>query len=292
VSGEISRDALLVVADLLRVVTLPAGLLIGGSAGAGALLRGLGAAPDAVDAAARRLVRLLLALLLAAALPIAVVETLWETQHPLDLTLLTDLLPYMLIQTFFGPIWIGQTLILIALLLRLGAGHPPGLCGSLALLVVWPQIGHLTPNYAILDANALLETGWLALHRVGAAFWPGTLAVLLLWIRPGGPADRPWGAAFFRQALPAAALLLAGAAGTIANHGGWVAILGPGAFAALVQVKLALLAALLVLGARHFRAYRRPGPPATRSTLAVEVALALVAVTLGALLGLLPAPGT
>ena len=291
-TADIPHSVLVVAAGLLRAVTLPAGLLLGGSAGAATVLQGLGVEPAPVERAARRLAGPLLLLLLAAALPLAVVETLWETEAPLSPDLFTDLLPYMLAQTLFGVVWGLHLVVLGVLLLRLRRGHTPGLLGSLALLAAWPQIGHLLPNYAIGQPDTVLELSWLAIHRAGAALWPGTLAVLLLWSRPTGPVDRPWGAAFARLALPGAGLLLAGAAGTLLTHGGLAAVFGRSLFPAVVEIKIGLLVVLLGLGALHFRRYRRPAPPTGRGTLAAEVAIALVAVLLGALLGLLPTPGT
>jgi copper transport protein len=276
---------------LLRLGTLPAGLLLGGGAGAGLLLRHLGCEPGTVEQAGRRLARPLLLILIVALVPLAVVETLQQTGAPLDAALLTDLLPYMLGNTLFGVVWAAHAAILSVLWARLRAGHAPGLVGALALLVAWPQLGHLAPNFAILDPDTLLELGWLGVHRAGAALWPGTLAVLLAWSRAGGPAQRPWGAAFFRLALPGAGLLLGGAAGVLLDHGGVATLTGGTLFGSLVLIKIVLLLALLGLGAWHFRRYRGAAAP-TRGTLAAEVAVAGAAVALGAILGVLPSPGS
>lgn len=273
------------------MATLPAGLLLGGSAGAAALLRRLDVPAAPVEAAARRLAAPLLAVLVGGALPLALIETLWQTGAPLDLGLLTDLLPYLLTHTLFGVVWVAQVVLLGGLAWRLRAGHAPGLPGSLAVLAAWPQIGHLAPNYAVGMPGTWLEWGGLAAHRAGAALWPGALAVLLAWSRPGGPAGRAWFAAFPRLALPGAVLLVLGALETLGEHGGWAAAGGPPPFALLVQLKIALLAGLVALGARHFRVYRRPPTPGPAGTLAAEVALAATAALLGALLGALPTPG-
>ena len=276
---------------LLRLGTLPAGLLLGGGAGAGLLLRHLGRDPAAVEQAGRRLARPLLLILIAALVPLAVVETLQQTGAPLNLVLLTDLLPYMLLNTLFGVVWAAHAVILGALWARLRAGHAPGLVGALALLLAWPQLGHLAPNFSILDPDTVLELGWLGVHRAGAALWPGMLAVLLAWSRAGGLAQRPWGAAFFRLALPGAGLLLGGAAGVLLDHGGVATLTGGTLFGDLVLVKIVLLLTLLGLGAWHFRRYRGAAAP-TRGTLAAEVAVAGAAVALGAILGVLPSPGS
>ncbi|HUS15674.1 MAG TPA: hypothetical protein VM536_11735, partial [Chloroflexia bacterium] len=183
-NGAIVQDLLVAAGGVLRAVTLPAGILLGGGAGAAVLLRSVGMPPTPLHAAAVRLARPLLVLLLLAALPLAVLETLWQTSAPLDSTLLIDLVPYMLSRTLFGVVWAAHVTVLTVCLLRLRAGHPPGLGSSLALLTAWPQIGHLAPNFSIGQSATLFEIGWLAAHRVGAALWVGTLAVLLAWSRP------------------------------------------------------------------------------------------------------------
>ncbi|HMA36905.1 MAG TPA: hypothetical protein VKY74_20790 [Chloroflexia bacterium] len=291
-TGAIPYDLLLAAGTGLRALTLPAGLLVGGGAGAAAILQRLGIPAATIAPAACRLARPLVAGLLLAALPLAVVETLLETRAPLDALLFTDLLPYTLANTLFGVVWAAHLLVLAILALRLRAGHAPGLLGSSALLAAWPQLTHLLPNFAIAWPETWVELGAIAAHRVGAACWLGSLAVLLLWSRPGGPAARPWGRAFARLALPGAALLLAGASSTILTHGGAAALTGPSLFAHLVQIKIGLLAALLLLGAGHFRRYRHPLVAPTRGTLLVEIGTALAAVLLGALLGVLPSPGS
>jgi hypothetical protein len=272
-------------------VTLPAGLLLLGGAGAGALLRGLGADPRRLDAAARRLACPLLGILALGALVLALLETLLQTGDPLSATALADV-PYLLGTTLFGVLWVAHVGVLAALAWRLRAGRAPGLLGAGALLLCWPQFNHLAPNFDILTPDTLFEVATVGAHRVGAALWVGALAVLIGWSRPGGPAAQPWGGAFVRMALPAAALLLGGAVGLVATHGGGAALFGGLAFARLVQIKIALFGGLVALGALHFGRYRRrPGAPAPRTLLA-EVAVGGAAVALGALLGLLPAPGS
>ena len=271
-------------------MTLPAGLLLLGAAGAAALLRGLGADRPRVDAAARRLARPLLGVLALGALLLALLETLLQTGDPLGATALADV-PYLLGTTLFGVLWIAHVAILAALAWRLRAGHAPGLLGGAALLLCWPQFNHLAPNFDILTPDTLFEVGAVGAHRLGAALWVGALAVLIGWSRPGGPAVRPWGPAFVRMAAPAALLLLGGAAGLISTHGGGAALFGGLAFARLVQIKIALFVGLVALGALHFARYRRPAPAARPRTLLAEVAVGGGAVALGALLGLLPAPG-
>jgi hypothetical protein len=290
-SAAVPGDILILAGGLLRLVTLPAGLLLGGGAGAGLLLRRLGSEPAAVERAGRRLARPLLLILIAALVPLALVETLQQTGAPLTLAVLTDLLPYMLLNTLFGVVWAAHAAILGLLWVRLRAGHTPGLIGALALLVAWPQLGHLAPNFAILAPDTLAELGWLGAHRAGAALWPGTLAVLLAWSRAGGPVQRPWGAAFFRLALPGAGLLLGGAAGVLLDHGGVATLTGATLFGSLVQIKIVLLLGLLGLGVWHFRRYRSAATPG-RGSLAAEVAVAGAAVALGAILGVLPSPGS
>ena len=282
---------LILAGGLLRLVTLPAGLVLGGGAGAGLLLRHLGCESAAIERAGCRLARPLLLVLIAALVPLALVETLQQTGAPLDGALLTDLLPYMLLNTLFGVVWAAQAAILGVLWARLRAGHAPGLIGALALLVAWPQLGHLAPNFAILVPDTLLELGWLGAHRAGAALWLGTLAVLLAWGRAGVSALPPWRTAFFRLALPGAGLLVGGATGVLLDHGGVAALTGTTLFGSLVQIKIVLLLSLLGLGAWHFRRYRAAAPP-DRGTLAAEVAVAGAAVALGAILGLLPSPGS
>lgn len=289
-SAAVPGDVLILAGGLLRLVTLPAGLLLGGGAGAGLLLRHLGGDPAAVEGAGRRLARPLLLVLIAALVPLALVETLQQTGAPLDGTLLTDLLPYMLLNTLFGVVWAAHAAILGVLWARLRAGHAPDLIGALALLVAWPQLGHLAPNFAILIPDTLLELGWLGVHRAGAALWPGTLAVLLAWSRVGNLVPRPWGRAFFRLALPGAGLLLGGAAGVLLDHGGAAALTGATLFGSLVLIKIVLLLGLIALGAWHFGRYRSAAAP-DRGTLAAEVAVAGAAVALGAILGVLPSPG-
>jgi copper transport protein len=281
---------LIILAGLLRAATLPAGLLLGGAAGARLLLRHLGVADPRIETAHRRLAGGLLALLLASVPVLALVETRWESAHPFDMTLLTDLLPYTLSVTLFGVVWAAYALIVGGLWLRLQRGHLPGVGGTALLLAAWPQIGHLLPNYDLFSSRQALELGWLAAHRIGAALWLGTLAVLLLWSRMGLLRNTAWGAAFVRLAVPGLGLLLGGATGILANHGGVSTLTGGLLFSRLVQVKIGLLVALVGLGAWHFRRYRQPGAAGESRSLAGEVAVAVVAAILGAVLGVLPSP--
>ncbi len=232
----------------------------------------------------------LLAWLLLTALPIATVEAIWESGAPLSPSVVTDLVPYVLVQTLSGLVWIVYVAILLVLIVRWGRGHSPGLIGSAALLAAWPQIGHLAPNFAVFDPDSWLDLGSLAAHRIGAALWLGSLSVLLVWSRPGGPAARPWGAAFARLAVPGALLLVAGGLVTLIDHGGLAAMLTPSPFALLVDLKLLLLLTIGLLGLRHFRAHRRPDAAVPPRTLVAEAGLALLAAILGAVLGVLPSP--
>src|SRR3989442_6510807 len=136
-------------------------------------------------------------------------------------------------------------------------------------------------------------------RSVGAAAWIGGLAHLV--VTGLGRSERAWPALLLKRfsalALTSVAtLVVAGLALTLAFVGGLGAFLGT-AYGIMVLTKVAILAALLTLGAMNFFAVRRlpaagdVGSSRLRRLVEVEVGLGLTSLFIAASLTSLPSAG-
>ena len=207
-----------------------------------------------------------------------------------------DLLATTYVQAAAVRVLAAAGLVVGALRLRRAAGTGRGsvvlLGAALTLVASAPWTSHAA---ARLGARGLL-LALDGLHQVGAAAWIGGLAHLV--VTGLGRTERAWPALLLKRfsalALAAVALLVvAGLALTLTFVGGVDALLGT-AYGVMVLTKVAILTALLALGAMNFFAVRRlpavaeVGPARLRRLVEVEFGLGLTTLFVAASLTSLP----
>ena len=207
-----------------------------------------------------------------------------------------DLLATTYVRTVAVRVLASAGLVVGALRLRRGTGRGRGwlaLCG--VALVLAASASWTSHAAARLGSRGLL----LALdgvHQLAAAAWVGGLAHLV--VTGLGRSERLWPALLLRRfsalALTAVGILVAGGlALTLAFVGGVLPLLGT-AYGMMVLTKVAILAALLLLGALNFVAVRRLPPEADvgsarlRRLVEVELGLGLTTLFVAASLTSLP----
>jgi putative copper resistance protein D len=217
-------------------------------------------------------------------------ELLREAAWPLGAALGTSYVQVSLVR-------IGVGLALAACAVRLRRPAPSRLWAAAialtaALVVAAPGTSHAA---ARLDSRALLLVLDGA-HQLAAAVWIGGLVHLTA--AAIGRGERPWAVTLLRRfsnlARGAVALLLAAGVALAWHYApGPEALLGT-TYGLMILTKLAILAALLVLGALNSRAIRRPagaaGPDQAvlRAFVEVEVGLGLTALLVAASLTTAP----
>lgn len=206
------------------------------------------------------------------------------------------------LQTRWGTGWTlqlgGAGLALVGFMIgNRRANHALGAVGALLLVTAPAFMGH-----AIAVANARwLAVGADAAHTLAASAWTGALVVLTAW--GARRAGAPEGNASFARMIHAFHPVALASAVTVAATGAlgaWLrvarlATLLHTDYGAILGAKLALVAAIVVLGTLHSRRGERDalaGAPALQRSLRAEVALAVLTIVVTALLvGTSPEPG-
>jgi len=187
-------------------------------------------------------------------------------------------------------------LIVGALRLRRAAGTGRGWLALLGVALALAASASWTSHAAARLGSRGLLLALDGLHQVGAAAWIGGLAHLV--VTGLGRSERAWPALLLKRfsalALTSVATLVAaGLALTLAFVGGLGAFLGT-AYGIMVLTKVAILAALLTLGAMNFFAVRRlpaagdVGSARLRRLVEVEFGLGLTTLFIAASLTSLP----
>src|SRR5437016_5543218 len=187
-------------------------------------------------------------------------------------------------------------LIVGALRLRRAAGTGRGWLALLGVALALAASASWTSHAAARLGSRGLLLALDGLHQVGAAAWIGGLAHLV--VTGLGRSERAWPALLLKRfsalALTSVATLVAaGLALTLAFVGGLGAFLGT-AYGIMVLTKVAILAALLTLGAMNFFAVRRLpaagdlGSARLRRLVEVEFGLGLTTLFIAASLTSLP----
>lgn len=147
---------------------------------------------------------------------------------------------------------------------------------ALAALTLLPRLGHA----AAVDDGVVRAYLIAFVHASAASLWLGTLAVLARGWWTDVPSLRAAVVPYGRMALVAAPVtLLSGVVTAWPRFGSLFTVLDSG-YGQLLAVKVATVAVVLLLGARHHRRLVRAGDVPSRGTLLAEVLLAVAVLVL------------
>jgi len=147
---------------------------------------------------------------------------------------------------------------------------------ALAVLLLLPRLGHA----AAVEEGALRAFVLAFVHAAAASVWLGTLALLARGWWLGVASLRSAVAPYGRVALVAAPLtLLSGGVTAWPRFGSPFTVLDS-SYGQLLATKVAIVAVVLLLGARHHRRLVRAGAEPSRGTLMAEVVLAVLVLGL------------